>query len=53
MQVKVDTGFTVIHKFHKNSELPKKKSKKSRITNEYQESDLLNEHAIGFVIFMA
>ena len=53
---KVDTGFIGIHAFHKNSELPKKKSKKHPLTKEEKalnhaiSSDrVTNEHAIGFV----
>ena len=56
MLAKVDTGFIGIHKFHKNSELPKKKSKKHPLTKEQKavnraiSSDrVTNEHAIGFV----
>jgi len=53
---KTDTGFIGIHKFHKNSELPKKKSKKHPLTKEDKQNNreisserASNEHAIGFV----
>jgi hypothetical protein len=53
---KVDTGFIGIHKFHKNSELPKKKSKKRPLSKEDKASNraisssrVTNEHVIGFV----
>ena len=54
--VKVDTGFIGICKFHKNSELPKKKSKKHPLSKEdkvfnrgISGSRVTNEHVIGFV----
>jgi hypothetical protein len=53
---KVDTGFIGIKKLHKNSQLPKKSSKKSPLTKDdklYNRSvsseRVINEHAIGFV----
>jgi hypothetical protein len=53
---KVDTGFTGIHRFHKNSMLPKKRSKKKPLTKEdkafnrsVSSERVANEHAIGFV----
>jgi hypothetical protein len=53
---KVDTGFIGIHKFHKNSELPKKKSKKRPLSKEDKVSNraisssrATNKHVIGFV----
>jgi hypothetical protein len=53
---KVDTGFSGIKRFHKNSELPRKRSKKKPLTKEDKlfnrtvSSDrVANEHAIGFV----
>ena len=53
---KVDTGFIGIDKFHKNSQLPKKSSKKHTLTKKEKQynrtisSDrVANEHAIGFI----
>jgi hypothetical protein len=53
---KVDTGFIGIHKYHQNSELPKKSSKKHPLTKEdklfnrnISSERVSNEHAIGFV----
>jgi len=50
------TGFIGIHKYHKNSFLPKKSSKKQPLTNEdklfnqiISSERVTNEHAIGFV----
>jgi hypothetical protein len=55
IQAKTDTGFIGIRKFHKNSELPKKKSKKQPLTKEDKLNNrkissgrATNEHAIGF-----
>ena len=52
----MDTGFQGIHKFHKNSEIPKKKSKKYPLTKqekarnrEISSQRVLTEHAIGFI----
>jgi hypothetical protein len=54
--IKADTGYTGIHKFHKNSVLPRKKSKKKALGKEDKEfnrrvsSDrALNENIIGQV----
>ena len=56
IQAKVDTGFIGIHSLHKNSELPKKRSKKQPLTkaeklhNQSISSErVTNEHAIGFI----
>ena len=54
IQVKVDTGFLGIEKFHKNSQLPKKSSKKRPLTKEDKQFNrrisserVMNEHVIG------
>jgi len=56
IQAATDTGFIGIHKYHKNSELPKKSSKNRPLSKEdrlYNRSisskRITNEHAIGFV----
>lgn len=56
IRVKADTGFIGIHKFHKNSELPKKKSRKHPLIKEDKASNraisssrVTNEHVIGFI----
>lgn len=53
---KTDTGFVGIQAFHKNSQLPKKRSKKNPLTKEDKSNNrkisserTSNEHAIGFV----
>ena len=54
--IKVDTGYQGIAKIHKNSELPKKRSKKNPLTKDDKLRNrkisgerVGNEHAIGFV----
>ena len=54
--IKVDTGYQGITKIHKNSELPKKRSKRSPLTKDdkfrnrkISRERVANEHAIGFV----
>ena len=54
--IKVDTGYQGIAKIHKNSELPKKRSKKNPLTKDdklrnrkISSERVGNEHAIGFV----
>jgi hypothetical protein len=56
IQVKTDTGYQGIKKFHPNSFLPKKKTKRNPLTTEEKvvnreiSSDrVCNEHAIGFI----
>ena len=56
IQVKVDTGFIGIDKFHKNSQIPKKSSKKHPLSKEDRRNNriisserVLNEHVIGFI----
>lgn len=56
IQVEADTGFVGIAQIHKNSVLPKKRSKKNPLTKEDKKrnkeissSRVKNEHAIGFV----
>lgn len=53
---KVDTGFIGINKIHKNSQIPKKSSKKHPLTKEDKLNNrnisserVANEHAIGFI----
>lgn len=52
----VDTGFQGIHKFHKNSEIPKKKTKKRPLTKEEKAKNheissqrVKIENVIGFI----
>ena len=54
--IKADTGFIGIQKFHKNSQLPKKRSKKNPLTKEDKQNNrkissdrVVNENAIGFI----
>jgi len=56
IKVGVDTGFQGIHKFHKNSEIPKKKTKKRPLTKQEKENNreisskrVKIENIIGFV----
>jgi len=56
IQAKVDSGFIGINKYHKNSQLPKKSSKKQPLTKEdklynrnISSERVANEHAIGFI----
>jgi hypothetical protein len=56
IEVGVDTGFQGIHKLHKNSKIPKKKTKKRPLTKEEKTINrkisskrVTNEHAIGFL----
>jgi hypothetical protein len=56
IEAQTDTGFIGIHKFHKNSSLPHKKTKGGQLTKEQQRENraisskrVSNEHAIGFV----
>jgi hypothetical protein len=56
IQAETDTGFTGIHKYHKNSLLPKKNSKKRPLTKDdklvnyiISSERVTNEHAIGRV----
>jgi hypothetical protein len=56
IQAQTDTGFIGIHKYHKNSLLPKKSSKKQPLTKEdkllnhiISSERVTNEHAIGFI----
>jgi hypothetical protein len=56
IQAETDTGFIGIHKYHKNSLLPKKNCKKLPLTKEDKLSNhiisserVTNEHAIGFI----
>ena len=56
IQAETDTGFIGIHKYHKNSLLPKKSSKKQPLTKEDKLSNRIisservaNEHTIGFI----
>ena len=51
-----DTGYQGIHKFHQNSELPKKKTKKNPLTKEDKKKNrelsserVLNENVIGMI----
>ena len=52
----VDSGYTGIGKIHKGSKLPKKRKRKSKLTQEEKKENreisslrVSNEHAIGFV----
>ena len=54
--VKTDTGYQGIKKFHPNSILPKKRSRKNPLTPEDREFNheisserVTNEHVIGFI----
>ena len=56
IQIDTDTGYQGIKKFHANSVLPKKKSKKNPLNSEEKALNreissqrVTNEHAIGFV----
>ena len=56
IQAKADTGFLGIDKFHKNSQIPKKSSKKRPLTKEDKQYNrrisrerVMNEHVIGFI----
>jgi hypothetical protein len=56
VQAETDTGFTGIAKFHANSVLPKKRSKKKPLSKEDKTENrrtaserATNEHAIGFI----
>ena len=56
IQAETDTGFIGIHKYHKNSQLPRKSSKKRPLTKEdklynrrISSERITNEHVIGFV----
>jgi hypothetical protein len=56
IKIGADTGFQGIHRFHKNSEIPKKRSKKHPLTKQEKTTNrkisnerALNEHAIGFI----
>ena len=56
IQAKTDTGYQGIKKFHPNSVLPKKRTKKNPLTAEEKAINhdisserVYNEHAIGFI----
>jgi len=56
IQAETDTGFIGIHKYHKNSFLPKKSSKKNSLTKDdkllnriISSERVTNEHVIGFI----
>ena len=56
IKVLADTGFQRIGKFHKNSEIPKKKTKKRPLTESEKANNhkisserVQNEHAIAFI----
>ena len=56
IQAKTDTGYQGIKKFHSNSVLPKKRTKKNPLTVEdkalnrtISSERVYNEHAIGFI----
>jgi hypothetical protein len=56
IKIGADTGFQGIYRFHKNSEIPKKRSKKHPLTKQEKTNNrkisserTLNEHAIGFI----
>jgi len=56
IQADTDTGYQGIKKLHKNSVLPKKRTKKNPLTTEEKKSNreisserVPNEHAIGFI----
>ena len=56
IQVITDTGYQGIQKLHKNSQLPKKKTKKNPLTKEEQKKNqdiaserVANENAIGMI----
>ncbi len=56
IKVLVDTGFQGISKFHQNSEIPKKKTKKHPLTKSEKANNhkisserVQNEHAIAFI----
>jgi hypothetical protein len=56
IKIGVDTGFQGIHKFHRNSEIPKKRTKKRPLTKDEKINNrkisserVTNEHTIGFV----
>ena len=56
IKAQTDSGFIGIHKYHKNSQLPKKNSKKHPLTKEDKRHNrdisserVTNEHAIGFI----
>jgi len=56
IKASVDTGFQGIRRFHKNSEVPKKKTKKRPLTKQEKINNskisserVTNEHAIGFI----
>jgi hypothetical protein len=56
IEVKADTGYQGIHKFHKNSVLPRKRTKKRPLTKEdkafnhiVSSGRVLNEHIIGHI----
>ena len=56
IKAQTDSGFIGIHKEHKNSELPKKNTKKKPLTKEDKQHNrdisserVTNEHAIGFI----
>jgi hypothetical protein len=56
IQVDTDTGYQGIKKFHKNSVLPKKRTRKNPLTAEEKKLNreisserVFNEHAIGFI----
>jgi len=56
IQAKTDTGYQGIKKFHSNSVLPKKRTKKNPLTAEEKSINrnisserVYNEHAIGFI----
>jgi hypothetical protein len=55
-QAEADTAFTGIHRYHKNSFVPKKTSKRNPLTHEdkllnrmISSERVTNEHAIGFL----
>jgi hypothetical protein len=56
IKIMADTGFQGIHKFHKNSEIPKKKTKKRSLTKQEKKNNreissqrVKIENIIGFV----
>ena len=56
IQINTDSGFQGIHKFHKNSVIPRKKSKKKPLTKEDKlynrkasQERVGSENAIGFI----
>jgi hypothetical protein len=56
IKAQTDSGFVGIHKYHKNSQLPKKNTKKQPLTKEDKRNNrdisserVTNEHAIGFL----